>query len=41
MYVLGMCLMYWAILDLARLGNGEYEAIVKELVNVVVKKVRN
>ena len=40
MYVSGMCLKYWAVLDLARLGKGEYEAMVKELVNIA-KVVRN
>ena len=40
MYASGMCLKYWAVLDLARLGKGEYEAMVKELVNKA-KGVRN
>ena len=40
MYMSGMCLKYWAVLDLARLGKGEYEAMVKELVNIA-KGVRN
>ena len=40
MYVSGMCLKFWAVLDLARLGKGEYEAMVKELVNIA-KGVRN
>ena len=40
MYVSGICLKYWAALDLARLVKGEYEAMVKELVNIA-KGVRN
>ena len=40
MYASGMCLKYWAVLDLARLGKGEYDAMVKELVNKA-KGVRN
>ena len=40
MYASGMCLKYWAVLDLVRLGKGEYEAMVKELVNIA-KGVRN
>ena len=33
-------LKYWAVLDLATLGKGEYEAMVKELVNIA-NGVRN
>ena len=40
LYKSGMELSYWAVLDLARLSNGEYEAMVKQLV-IVANGVRN
>ena len=34
LYVSGMTLKYWAVLDLARLSEREYEVMVEQLVNV-------
>ena len=40
LYKSGMELNYWAVLELARLSKGEYEAMVKQLV-IVANGVRN